>query len=221
MDKTYFLEVDNVFDNNKLIYRFTQPYSGIDTEGFGRTVIKQLLDLFKYYGVDINSHISSTSFHLEDGEGNSRIYYLDVNLRNGTESKSHIRRKVGVLKKVQPSPIRITVHGKDHEYHFITYNITDQINENANGLYLFTMMVEDDRPNLEFSHSIIKFDSVEGNNKEVIAHAKANGALHFLYYDCDSEYQRQLIIEDIKNGENYKYQLTNFPETEYFPELTH
>lgn len=217
MDKTYFLEIEDRFDDNKFCYKFTEPYDGLNIDERAYAIIKQLLDLFKYYGVDINSHISNTGYHIEDGEGNSRNIILDVNLNEGKLSKSHIRSKIGVLQKVQATPGQIDVYGKSAKYYFDVHNITEPINENASGIYLFTILMEDSRQNVEFSHSILKFDSVAGNNKEIIEFAKANGALHFLYNDCSSEHKRQEIITDIKEGENYKYQIETFPDTGYFP----
>lgn len=217
MDKTYFLEIEDRFDDNKFCYKFTVPYNGLDIDGQAYAAIKQLLDLFKYYGVDVNRHISNTGYHIEDGEGNSRNIILDVNLNQGKLSKSHIRSKIGVLQKAQATPRQIDVYGKSAKYYFDVHNITEPINENASGIYLFTMLMEDSRQNVEFPHSILKLDSVAGSNKEIIEFAKVNGALHFLYNDCGSEHKRQEIINDIKEGENYKYQIETFPDTGYFP----
>lgn len=217
MDKSYFLESEAGFEGNKICYRFTEPYKGLDIDGRAHAGIKQLLDLFDYYGVDIIRHVSKTGYHIEDGEGNSRNIILDVHLNEGKLSKSHIRSKIGILQKVQATPRQIDVYGKSAKYSFDVHNITEPINENAPGIYLFTMLMEDSRQNYEFSHSILKLDSVAGSNKEVIEFAKVNGALHFLYNYCGSEHKRKDIITDIKEGENYKYQIETFPDTEYFP----
>jgi len=212
MDKTYFLEIEDRFDDNKFCYKFTVPYNGQDIDGRAYTVIKQLLDLFKYYGVDVNRHISNTSYHIEDGEGNSRNIILDITLNEGKLSKSHIRSKIGILQKVQATPRQIDVYGRSAKYRFDIHNIAEPINENALGVYLFTIQVEDSRENVEISHSILKFESVAESNKEIIEFAKANGALHILYSNCGYEIKRQEIITDIKEGENYKYQIENFPD---------
>ncbi len=71
---------------------------------FGSTISLQLLDLFKYYGVEINFHVSKTNYRIEDGEDNSQIFFIEVSLRQGKESKSHIRSKIGVLQKYKVRP---------------------------------------------------------------------------------------------------------------------
>lgn len=44
---------------------------------------------------------------------------------------------------------------------------------------------------------------------EIVKQAKENGAKHFLYYASYNEKDRQDVILDIKEGEDYKYHLEN------------
>jgi hypothetical protein len=217
MDKTNFWETKNNLDDSKIVYQFVKPYHGNRQIDFGNTISLHLLDLLVHYGVDINNHINSTSFYYESEENKGLTLFINVNLKDGKVSKSYIRSKIGILKKVQDTPIHVEVIGKGSSYPFLHYNITDNLDDLADGLFLFTMQVEDKRPNIEFSHSILKFESVSGNSKEVIAQAKLNGAVHVLYSDFDSMFRMQDIIEDIKAGENYKHQIALYPETAYIP----
>lgn len=215
MDKTYFLE-EEVFDDNKMIFKFAPPYKGLDTDGYARSIIKQLLDLFKHYGVDTNRHVSHTDFRIENGEGNSRFIVLDVNLNQAKTSKSHIRDKVGVLQKVVGTPRRFSVKGKNGNYFFDMYNIEQSINENIIGVFIFSITVEERRLPVtyqnQYTHNILKIDAVTGNNKEYIDFAKANGALHFSFHEMNLESEMNKVINDIKEGEDYLYQIENYPE---------
>jgi hypothetical protein len=49
MYKTYFLEMEDRFDDIKFFFKFREPYVEVDIEGGSHTVIKQLLDLIKFY----------------------------------------------------------------------------------------------------------------------------------------------------------------------------
>ena len=220
MDKTYFLE-EEVFDDNKMVFKFTQPYKGLDTDNYPRTIIKQLLDIFKSDGVDTNKHISNTGFHFIEGEGNSRFIVLDVNINEGKLSKSHIRDKVGVLRKIIGTPgINAKgigkARGKDNPYFFDIHNIEESISENIVGVFIFSIAVEERRQPVtyqnQYMNNILKIDAVTGNNKEYIEFAKANGALQFAYYEIHSESGMKDIINDIKEGEDYLYQIENYPE---------
>jgi len=212
MDKTYFFEVPNRFDSDKLVYCFTKRYKGENLENYAqRTIVLQFYDLLAHYGVDYNEHVSRIMVQIEGEERQSKQIILNVELNDGEKSKSYIRSRIGVLQPVQSTPKNITVYGANSEYLFVVKNITEDIPENLPGIYLFTVLVEDSRPSIAYSHSILKFDSIDGSNKEAIEFAKGNGAYNVLYCDCGSENKRQEIIEDIKNGINYKFQLEAFP----------
>ena len=141
---------------------------------------------------------------------------IRVNLREGEISKSHIRNKIGILQRTPTAINRIQVYGSTMEYDFNAHNIIDEVDEFNPGVYLFTILMEDNRPGFELSHCIIKFDSVGSSNKEAISFAKENGATHFLY-SFINENEREGVIEDIKNGSNYKMQLESYPEIGYLP----
>ena len=217
MDKTYFSEIPNIYDKDKMVFKFTHPTNQIDVEGYCRVVVKQFFDLLKYCNVDLNRHISQVGYHLEDGEENSRIIYLDVNINEGNLSKKSIRSNVGVLEKVRGTPINRHVICNEIKYLFTIYNIEDAINEDAKGIFIYSVTVPDERDNIEYSHVFILFDKVTSSNKESIQFAKANGALHYWYYDSSWEHEMNKVINDIRESDDYKYQELKFPHLLLFP----
>ena len=110
------------------------------------------------------------------------------------------------------SPMPIVVQGKDKEYHFLTYNIDDEVDPDVSGVYIFTVRKWDNRAAPIESHILLSFASIKYNNAEAIKSAKDNGAMFMLYRSSSSEPERLEIISDIKAGQDYQYQLETFPD---------
>ena len=66
-------------------------------------------------------------------------------------------------------------------------NIEQTISKTITGVFIFSIMVEETIQPLtyqnQYTHNILKIDTVTGKNKEYIDFAKANGALQFSYME--------------------------------------
>jgi len=115
--------------------------------------------------------------------------------------------------KIPETPLPIYIKGFTKEYQFSAYNIGDKIENAMPGVYIFTKTIKDNRSNIIVNaHIFISFASVKkemNNIIEIVKQAKENGAKHFLYYASYNEKDRQDVILDIKEGEDYKYHLEN------------
>ncbi len=212
MDKTYFFDIDND-DTNKMIFKFTKQNNDTVTERFKKSPILQFHDLLAHYGVDTSKHISSTTINSENNEPT----LLNVTLTEGVKSKNHIRDKIGMLRKenlIISNPYPVAV--KNLEYKFNLYNIDDDINNSMKGIFIFTITIEnrevDATWQTQYPHVLLRFDPIIDNNKDCIAYAKRNGALHFLHYSSNINHEMEKIILDIKERNSFKMQLAKLPE---------
>ncbi len=106
----------------------------------------------------------------------------------------------------------IVVQGKDKEYHFLTYNIDNEVDPDVSGVYIFTVRKWDNRAAPIESDILLSFASIRYNNAEAIKSAKDNGAMFMLYRSSSTVSEWQEIISDIKAGQDYQYQLETFPD---------
>lgn len=115
---------------------------------------------------------------------------------------------------IPATPLNGYIDGKlKEEYTFYCYNIDDnKINDNAPGVYLFTVLKPPSTESIERpSHINISIISIQKNNVEEIEKAKDKGAKYLWYLPENSEVRRQEIIKDIKGGKSYQTQLASFP----------
>lgn len=109
------------------------------------------------------------------------------------------------------SPANFNISGKSGQsYGFKIFNIFKVIRDNAEGVYLFTQLHKDNR-NGKDSHLITDFVSIGKSNAEAIQRAKEKGIKYYAYYYSSTEDKRREIINDIKESEDYQYQLETFP----------
>jgi hypothetical protein len=113
---------------------------------------------------------------------------------------------------IPSSPVTAYVMGRQKKDHYFqVFNIDDKINENAPGVYMFTILKPNDPEKSEpLSHITFSIISIQKNNVEEIEKAKEKKAKYIWYSHENSELKRQEIISDIKEGENYQYQLKQF-----------
>jgi hypothetical protein len=183
-----------------------------------------IFDLYRHPKPEIEGYIILSvsdkvdEIILKDGGIEERDAQRD-NLRTMTNAFPFIFGNINLTNFLQyliPStPLNGYIDGKSIEkYTFYCYNIDDnKINDNAPGVYLFTIMKPvnteiGERP----SHINLSIISVEENNVEKIKTAKDKGAKYLWYLPENSEIRRQEILEDIKAGKSYQHQLATFPE---------
>lgn len=214
MDKTFFIDTDNE-GKGKMIFKFKDLYSGNDKEKDKSFFQLRFYKLLQFYGADPNQCVTKIDVDIND----DKTVLLNVMLVDGVKSKNYIRDKIGVLKKQNTTLYNpFHVFGEGTKYDFTFYNIEDTINEKSQGIYIFTIMVENRDETAtwqtQYRQLLLRFDTILGDetNKKYIEYAKNNGALYFLYYPTGLEHETDKIISDIKNGDAYRNQLKDFPE---------
>lgn len=214
MDKTFFIDIDND-GGDKMVFKFKDLYSGSNKEKDKSLFQLRFYKLLQYYCADPNQCVTNIVVDIN----NDNSVFLNVMLVDGIKSKNYIRDKIGVLKKqntILCNPFH--VFGECTKYDFTFYNIEDTINEKSQGIYIFTIMVDNRYETTtwqtQYSQLLLRFDTILGDktNKECIEYAKNNGALYFLYYPTEVEHEIDKIISDIKNSNTYIQQLKDFPE---------
>ena len=114
-------------------------------------------------------------------------------------------------------PLWIRISGKIGEpTPFKVYNIDDSFAIDSSGVYIFTKIIMDfiSNPSLGTSHLFLDLLSIKSgmSNIETIRNMKEKGAKHFLYYSSAAEFERKMVLENIREGDYYKYQMRNYPE---------